>query len=426
MSEVGVEKKRTITIDPSMYSLSKKSKRNARSSKAAPIAPKPRPFIRPNTLKKTLLEKIKQHQQRKHGGNENISSPASPNLASNESHLPPVGDLGNDDNAVFSNSFNESLSYLQSLSNSRQTAKRNNGAKTTQSAQQQPVAQFTPLIESVAPATASATFAAPAFAAPAFAAPAFAAPAFAAPALVDSAELQQTMRPEINVDVPCSFDDDNASQSYSSISLNSEPVWGCLKNGSKPTFRTLHNPNNTTLKAVSAMPFTDTAAAAASAAAAAATDNEISTATNDAIDTTYGTRKQRLDEYKRDHVQTSIKNQQPNIKIRETKQQIITKKYKLGKYTNKNGPVIGVLIKNRQTQYNVEKKRNEMKHIPLHTIKARLHKKNLLKVGSIAPPDVLRELYETAVFAGDIEYENEGTLLHNFLTSSPDNESGSS
>jgi hypothetical protein len=72
-----------------------------------------------------------------------------------------------------------------------------------------------------------------------------------------------------------------------------------------------------------------------------------------------------------------------------------------------------------------------MKHIPLHTIKARLHKKNLLKVGSIAPPDVLRELYETAVFAGDIEYENEGTLLHNFLTSSessssPENDSGSS
>lgn len=48
-----------------------------------------------------------------------------------------------------------------------------------------------------------------------------------------------------------------------------------------------------------------------------------------------------------------------------------------------------------------------MNHIPLHTIKARLHKKNLLKVGSIAPPDVLRELYATAVFAGDIEYENE-------------------
>ena len=409
MSGLGVEKKRTITIDPSMYSMSKKSKRNARSSnKAAPIAPKPRPFIRPNTLKKTLLEKIKQHQQRKHGGNENISSPASPNLASNESNLHPadVVDSG-DDNAAFANSFNDSLSYLQSLSNSRQTTRRNNGTKTTRPTQQQPVAQFTPLIESVAPAT-------------------FAAPAFAAPTLVDSAELQQTMRPEINVDVPCSFDDDNASQSYSSISLNSEPVWGCLKNGSKPTFRTLHNPNNTTLKAVSAMQFTDTAAPTAPAAPAAAAANEICTATNDAIDTTYGTRKQRLDEYKRDHVQTSIKNQQPNIKIRETKQQIITKKYKLGKYTNKNGPVIGVLIKNRQTQYNVEKKRNEMKHIPLHTIKARLHKKNLLKVGSIAPPDVLRELYETAVFAGDIEYENEGTLLHNFLTStessSPENE----
>jgi hypothetical protein len=139
-------------------------------------------------------------------------------------------------------------------------------------------------------------------------------------------------------------------------------------------------------------------------------------ATNDIIDSMYGVRKQRLDEYRREHIANTMKTQEPEIKIRETKQHVVTKKYKLGKYVNRNGPVIGVLIKNRQTQHNIEKKRKELRHIPLRTITARLHKKNLLKVGSTAPPDILRELYENAVFAGDIENEGDGILLHNFLS----------
>ncbi len=430
MTGPGIEKKRTITIDPSMYSMSNKTKRNAHSSsnKSKPTTIKPRPFIRPNTLKKTLLEKIKQHQQRKykHSADHHPTNSVSSDAAVAASAAADSDQTRSADNS-FSNSFNDSLSYLQSLSNNRQTAKRKNKGKftpttpvlTTQQAQQSQQAQQ----------------------------------AQQAPALVESLPLLPLshLGPEVNVELPPAFSD-NTNTTTSGIILNREPVWGCLKYGTKPTFRTL---NNTTLKSTPASfgppaaaitpiandaPASDPAPATPSASAEESsippinetTDdadmNEIRTATNSAIDNMYGTRKQRLDEYKREHL-TNAKNQQPILKIRETRQHVITKKYKLGKYVNKNGPVIGVLIKNRQTQYNIEKKRNEMKHIPLHTIKTRLHKKNLLKVGSIAPPDVLRELYETAVFAGDIEYENEGTLLHNFLTSSestPENDSGSS
>jgi hypothetical protein len=397
----GIEKKRTITIDPSMYSISKKSKRSARNSdKTTPTTLKQRPFIRPNTLKKKLLEKIKQHQQRKQY-RENTTSPASISSVSESIPVTPESS-----NTSFANSFNNSLSYLQSLSNNRQTIKRKNNVKPVpESLQQQPVQVHQQSVPVQSPDLTAADVPVPA------------ATATTVP------ELDPT---EVNIDLPSAFIE---AQPTPIISLNGEPEWGCLKNGIKPTLRTL---NNTTLKAATSATFVDNSIYAhdnnnVNNNANNNANNEVHTATNDAIDTTYGTRKQRLDEYKRDHVQNIIKNQQPNVKIRETKQHIITKKYKLGKYVNKNGPVIGVLIKNRQTQYNIEKKRNEMKHIPLHTIKARLHKKNLLKVGSIAPPDVLRELYETAVFAGDIEYENEGTLLHNFLTSSdslssPENE----
>ena len=415
----GIDKKRTITIDPSMYSISKKTKRNAQgSSKKSnkngnPATLKPRQFIRPNSLKKELIAKIKLHQQQKqqkHQQSHNENAVVVPETNNNNNN-------NNNDTADFSSSFNDSLSYLQSLTDNRQTAKRRDkkNARLQQPRQpQQPQ-----------------------------------------PAEINYSPIITASSPEVHIDLPSTFsfnaqpnlennnniNNENQAQSQQSqqpeqpeqpeqpiFQLNSEPAWGCLKNGGKPTFRMVNNNNNTTLKNTPISISVDTIASEPSASAS---DIETRNATNEAIETMYGSRRQRLEEYKRDHAQNMIKKQEPILKIRETKQHVITKKYKLGKYVNKNGPVIGVLIKNRQTQYNIEKKRNEMKHIPLHTIKARLHKKNLLKVGSIAPPDVLRELYETAVFAGDIEYENEGTLLHNFLTSSdssssPENDSGSS
>jgi hypothetical protein len=130
----------------------------------------------------------------------------------------------------------------------------------------------------------------------------------------------------------------------------------------------------------------------------------------------YGTRQQRLEEYRQEQIKAEKKTVEPTIKIKQTKQHIITKKYKLGKYNNKTGPVIGVLIKNVQTQRNVEKKRNELRRVPLDTVITRLHKKRLLKVGSTAPPDILREMYESAVLAGDIENEGNDIAMHNFLS----------
>jgi hypothetical protein len=52
-------RKRTITIDPSLQLFSKKASRKAKQrllDKSATL--KPKPFIRPNTLKKNLLDRI--------------------------------------------------------------------------------------------------------------------------------------------------------------------------------------------------------------------------------------------------------------------------------------------------------------------------------------------------------------------------------
>ena len=79
---------------------------------------------------------------------------------------------------------------------------------------------------------------------------------------------------------------------------------------------------------------------------------------------------------------------------------------------NKN---ISILIKNNKTRRNVKKEHGLLKQKPLQEVKKYLYDKNLLKIGSTAPNDVLRTLYEQSILAGDISNINNGITLHNFL-----------
>jgi hypothetical protein len=242
----------------------------------------------------------------------------------------------------------------------------------------------------------------------------------------------------------------NNNTNNSMVVLNSEPQWGCLKSGNKPTFRSFHNKTcklNTSTSIgsesgpVSHESLHDNVNNSVTANTSFSDNNNSNNNNSDTASASdsetenerdgpdpvslsevlYGSRQQRLNDYRNEQVKNDKKNIEPVIKIKQTKQRVVTKRYKLGKYTNKTGPVIGVLIKNVQTQRNVERKRNEMKHIPLDTIISRLHKKRLLKVGSSAPPDVLREMYESSMLAGDIENEGNDIALHNFLAGSTEN-----
>ena len=122
------DKKRTITIDPTLHSsLSKKSTRNGKRNKSdAANTIKPRPFIRATTLKKTLLDKIKRHQQqqqqkqqqKQHNVNSDVD--ATHNNGSVASIVAPTTVIPDD---TFAQTFQDSLLYLQNLSANKKTAK---------------------------------------------------------------------------------------------------------------------------------------------------------------------------------------------------------------------------------------------------------------------------------------------------------------
>jgi hypothetical protein len=89
-----------------------------------------------------------------------------------------------------------------------------------------------------------------------------------------------------------------------------------------------------------------------------------------------------------------------------------TLKYKLGKHANGK---VSVLIKNNQTRRRVQTEHAQLKLKSILDIKNHLRSKNLLKVGSEAPNDVLRHIYEQSILAGQIENKAKDVLIHNYF-----------
>jgi len=90
-----------------------------------------------------------------------------------------------------------------------------------------------------------------------------------------------------------------------------------------------------------------------------------------------------------------------------------TYKYKLGK--KKDNKHIGLLIKNRETQKKIKQEVAQLKQQSIQDVKNFLREKNLIKLGSQAPNDVLRKLYEDSMLAGEITNTNNENLVHNYL-----------
>ena len=90
---------------------------------------------------------------------------------------------------------------------------------------------------------------------------------------------------------------------------------------------------------------------------------------------------------------------------------IRTIKYNLGK---KDGR-INVLIKNNNTMKKIKHELLTLRKKNILEVKDYLHQKNLIKSGTLAPNDVLREIYEQSILSGDIVNENKQNLFHNFF-----------
>ena len=102
-------------------------------------------------------------------------------------------------------------------------------------------------------------------------------------------------------------------------------------------------------------------------------------------------------------------------KIRYLKRKKIYKRtYYVGK--SKIAPKIGVLISNRTIRNRTTEQTHMLRQIPIQEVRKYLIKKGFIKVGTTAPNDVLRKMYESVLLiCGDVQNHNPENLLFNFM-----------
>jgi hypothetical protein len=83
---------------------------------------------------------------------------------------------------------------------------------------------------------------------------------------------------------------------------------------------------------------------------------------------------------------------------------------------SKKFPKIGVLVSNKTIRKNITTQTQLLKQESIPNIKKFLIKKGFIKVGSTAPNDVLRKMYESIILVGgEINNHNPENLLYNYL-----------
>jgi hypothetical protein len=190
----------------------------------------------------------------------------------------------------------------------------------------------------------------------------------------------------VSLELPTELCSLSPPQSNSPIMLKKDSPYGCLKNGTKPTYREWKS------KTQSNPPTQQSSVTQPQAMAPVMAP----------VMAPHSVRQHTLEEIKLQHKQRN----EPFV-TKRTK----TLKYKLGK----RGKKVSILIKDRNTRKRVQEEHTQLKKKSMLEIKNYLKQRNLLRVGSNAPNDVIRHMYEQSVLCGDLENMGKDNLVHNFL-----------
>lgn len=349
-----------ITINPDLFKVGGGTKKEKHSHNKTQKISTIKNNIQPNKLKRDLLQKIKNYKQKEKNSSENVERKSIQNNSNNanntENNKEKKGiynNLDTTENNEFQNEFMKSLNFLQQLSQK--------GRNKTMKAN----------------------------------------------------------RPLINIDMPDNLKEKDDVESKLTITNkeNGDVPYGCLKNGSKPTFRQWKNytVKNTSYKEPQLV----------NLPVKSETINNVQDNQTNIIEKTSNNFENNdlpneiNNEIKRevsqvinnsiDKNQNTYSNPYPNNGYISTKTKTI--KYHLGKKNRK----VSILIKNAATRKKINAEHNKIKRTSVLEMKNYLRKHNLLKAGSEAPNDVIRKLYEQCLLSGNINNTNKDNLLHNYL-----------
>ena len=188
------------------------------------------------------------------------------------------------------------------------------------------------------------------------------------------------------------------------------PKWGCLKNGSLPTFRTWHNitqkkghpPQVGGGGGGTAMSSSPTPSSPSPSSPSPSLQNSI------AAERHRETKNTARELNKAQSAKSATKMRYPK------QQRTVRRTHKVGK--SKVHPKVSVLLSNRTIRNNITTQTQLLKQTPIEEVKRYLVKKGFIRVGSSSPNDVLRKMHETSqLMCGEIQNHNPDNLLYNFL-----------
>ena len=389
---------KTISINPSLFSMGGSKTKKNREKKTKPTIV---PLISPNVLKNKLLKRIKEHKQRE-----------TENLENNKRKLlPPEESIKNDivkhELSSFSDEFSDSINYLQTLSKQKKV----NDEKANYERQKQMRKEQ-----------------------------------------LERKTVRNYHEPHVehnvNLDLPEELlsrplivvNTDNMTTGGPSIQLHTQKSdsipYGILKGGTKPTYRdwarTQRNYDVTNPQAALTIQGLEL-------------NKEKSERENRLNNLREKLKQKQIEEIfnKKDDIMLtqnliqkplvenvqSIENivSQPVqnivpinvgggdgdiIATKKITKKTIKRKYTLGRSKIKR--TVSVLLKDRGTRKLILGAQKDLKRKSINDVREYLRDHNLIKIGSNAPNDVLRKLYESAMLSGEITNSNSEILLHNF------------
>lgn len=410
-----------IEINPALFNMGGKTKKNREKKEKPVIAP----IISPNIMKNKLLKRIKEHKSKEIKDLEVNYKKESPDFST-----PKLVDINS-----YSNEFNESIEYLNLLSKEKQKEKRKQEIDRKTIKHKNIYSDINGSSQEVTNTTSNS--------------------------------------PHVNIELPEELKSPLISVTTEHLNKqkpNNDVPYGILKGGNKPTYRTwtqrnnpvvsnprlaltvsndtvIHHTNereeklsklkekikqndnkkptfapvlsepimNRTQPVVNYKPAENNAIVEKNKHVEHPniyfnTDNDLTNNTN--INNT------NINNTTPNNIIIQTEEQQPDVKFKRIHKKTIRKTYTLGK--SKNQKIVSILLKDRQTRKKVLAAQKDLKKEPINDIKKYLRTHNLIKIGSNAPNDVVRKIYESAMLAGEITNNNKDTLLHNFMKDDSD------
>lgn len=347
--------KKTIAINPELFSLSGGSKKKNDKAKTQKKREKKFNFVNPNQLRKNLLNKIKEHKEKSEKG-ENIINSHQTTLKNKKTNKSEVSNNESDNIEKFSSNFNESMNYLSDL------VKKEKKEKPKRKRRQRSLKKH-----------GGSSF--------------------------------NSDQVEVNLKLPDEFNMNFNEPETQPISVT-PPPWGCLKGGDKPTFRQWKNNTQKNYNISISDDEDDEDEIFENDM------KDISTISNDQDE-----EKEEI-KVKKEEKENVISSRQEKLEKLRKKNNFITKKtlrrkYKLGK--SKKGDRVSVLIKSTQTKKKIMEEKKKMEGENMNNIKKYLREHNLIRAGSSSPNDVLKTMYESSILSGFVQNNSEDVALHNYL-----------